>query len=207
MKRMRACAAWMALAQALILSGSVSADESGPYVSAGLGRIDAPDNSSLGILSGHTENDVWSWTVGLGYRFNKNIALELGYLDLGELESTNLTDPTGATDARARASFGADGATFALVGTFPIGRWEPYIKAGVMFSSTELRFSGTFDSTPFAGRLTNDHEDPLYGAGVRFTVAEPLQVYLDLTYLDDVGEPETGQSSYFNGSAGVLWRF
>ncbi|MBM0106939.1 outer membrane beta-barrel protein [Steroidobacter sp. S1-65] len=203
MKRIRACAAWMTLA----LTCNVNADESGPYLSAGLGRVDAPDNASLGALRGQTDNDVWSWTVGVGYRFNKNIALELGYLDLGELESGNLTDPTGSTDARARAGFAADGATFALVGTFPIGRWEPYVKAGVMFSSTELRFSGSTDSVPFAGRITDDTEDPLYGAGVRFTVAEPLQVYLDLTYLDDVGEHDTGQSNYLNGSAGVLWRF
>jgi opacity protein-like surface antigen len=202
MKRTCACAAWVGIA----LAGTVAADESGPYVSAGLGRIDAPDGSNLGTLTGETENDEWSWTVGLGYRFNRYIALELGYVDLGEIES-DLTDATGLRDARAHASFGADGATFALVGTFLIGRWEPYIKAGVLFSSTELQFSGTIDSTPFAGRLTNDNEDPLYGAGLRFNVTEPLQVYLDVTYLDDVGEPETGRSSYFNGTAGVLWRF
>lgn len=202
MKRTCACAAWIGMA----LTCSASADESGPYVSAGLGRIDAPDNAELGALTGNTENDEWSWTFGLGYRFNRNIALELGYLDLGEVES-DLTDATGLTDASANASFSADGATFALIGTFPIGRWEPYIKAGVLFSSTELQFSGSIDSTPFAGRLTNDTEDPLYGAGVRFAVAEPLQVYLDVTYLDDVGEPETGRSSYFNATAGVLWRF
>ncbi|HEY0681966.1 MAG TPA: outer membrane beta-barrel protein [Steroidobacter sp.] len=202
MKRTCACAAWIGIA----LAGTVAADESGPYVSAGLGRIDAPDGSNLGALTGETENDEWSWTVGLGYRFNRNIALELGYVDLGKIQS-DLTDATGLSDASAHASFGADGATFALVGTFPIGRWEPYIKAGVLFSSTELQFSGTIDATPFAGRLTNDNEDPLYGAGLRFNVTEPLQVYLDVTYLDDVGEPETGRSSYFNGTAGVLWRF
>ncbi len=58
----------------------------------------------------------------------------------------------------------------------------------VLFSSTELEFAGTDGSTPFAGRLTTDNEDPLYGAGVRFTIIEPLQVFLDVTYLDDVGE-------------------
>lgn len=202
MKRTCACLAWLAMFQTC----GVSAQDAGIYVSAAVGRADAPDRSQLGELTGSTDNDNWSWNVGLGYRFNPNIALELGYLDLGELES-DLTDATGITNASAHASFGANGATFALVGTFPMGRWEPYLKAGVLFSSTELEFAGSNGSRPFAGRITNDNEDALYGAGVRFTITERLRVYLDITYLDEVGEPETGQSRYFNSSLGVLWRF
>lgn len=202
MKRICAGAAWIALT----LACGVSADESGPYLSAGLGRIDAPNNSNLGALTGDTRNDEWSYTAAVGYRINPNLALELGYVDLGEFHA-NLSDASGATNAAAHASFAANGATFALIGAFPIGQWEPYIKAGVLFSSTELQFSGTIDGARFAGRLANDNEDPMYGAGVRFTIADPLQVFLDLTYLDDVGESETGRSSYFNTTAGVLWQF
>lgn len=202
MKRTFACVAWIGLA----LAGGATADESGPYVSAGLGRIDAPDRAHLGQLTGDTENDEWSWNVGAGYRFNRNIAIELGYVDLGEVEA-DLTDPAGAADSNAHASFGAKGATLALVGSFPIGRWEPYLKAGVLFADTELQFAGSIASTPFSGRLTNESEDPLYGTGLRFTVTEPLQLYIDVTYFDDVGEHDTGRSSYFNATAGVLWRF
>ena len=201
MKRTCACLAWLAMFQTC----GVSAQNAGIYVSAAVGLSDAPDRSQLGELTGSTDNRDLSWNIGLGYRFNRNIALEPGYVDLGQLES-DLTAPSGASDGSAHASFAAAGATVALVGTFPMGRWEPYIKAGVLFSSTELKFSG-LGSTPFAARLTKDNEDPLYGAGVRFNVTEPLQVYLDVTYLDEVGEPETGRSRYFNSSAGVLWRF
>jgi len=199
MKRLCACAAWIGMS----LAGTVAADESGPYVSAALGRIDVPDRSELGPLTGDTTNNEWSWTVGAGYRFNPNIALELGYVDLGEIDA-ELGNLSGD---RAHASFAAEGVTLALVGAFPIGRWEPYVKAGVLFSTTELQFVGTVQSIHFRGLLEQDTEDPLVSAGVRFAVAEPIQVFFDLTYLDDVGEPETGRSSYFNATAGVLWRF
>jgi OmpA-OmpF porin, OOP family len=205
MKRTCACVAWIGLLQTC----GVSAQDAGVYVSAAVGRINAPDNSQLNttqVLTGPADDEDVSWNIGVGYRFNSNIALDVGYVDLGETKA-DLTDASGATDASGQASFAAEGVTLALVGTFPIGRWEPYIKAGVLFSSTDFRFSGDTESGSFARRITADNEGPFYGTGVRFTVTEPLQIYLDVTFLDEVGEPESGQSSYFNTSAGALWRF
>ena len=197
--------AWIALMQ----TSNAPADDAGLYLDAALGLIDTPDTSIIGgdpVITGPTDDNDWSWAVGAGYRFNKNIALELGYLDLGKI-SANLADASGATDATGDSSFEAEGTTFALVGSFPMGRWEPYLKAGVLFSRTDLQFQRTLGAATTDRRVTADNEDPLYGAGVRFTVTQPLQVYLDLTYFDEVGEPETGQSSYLNSSLGILWRF
>lgn len=203
----QACACMFLIA--IFQTCSAAAQDAGVYVSAAVGLIDAPDDAHLDgtpRLTGSTDNDEVSWNVAVGYRFNPNIALELGYVDLGKVEA-DLTDASGATDSSAHASFAADGTTLALIGTFPIGRWEPYLKAGVLFSSTDLRFAGAIDAAPFAGRLTNDNEDPLYGTGVRFAATESLRIFLDVTFFHAVGEPETGRSSYFNTSLGVLWRF
>ena len=207
---MRRSSVWMIVA-ALAIAPAASADDSGWYLGAGLGLADTADTSQLccagfPLLTGRTDDNKTSWGVAAGYRFNPNIALELGYVDLGEFTS-EVTDATGATDARAAVGFSADGVTLAMIGTFPIGKWEPYLKAGVFYSNTVLEYSGSLSGTDFGARITNDDEDALYGIGVRYAVSERLRIYVDSTYFMEVGEPETGRSDYLNTSVGALWRF
>jgi OOP family OmpA-OmpF porin len=196
---------------ALAIAHAASADDSGWYLSAGIGLADAGDRSQLccagfPLLTGETVDNKTTWGVAAGYRFNENIALELGYADLGKL-SAEVNDATGATDARAAVGFSAQGVTFAMIGTFPIGKWEPYLKAGVFYSSTVLEYSGSQSGDAFGARITNDDEDALYGIGVRYAVSESLLIYLDSTYFMEVGDPGKGRSDYLNTSLGAAWRF
>jgi OmpA-OmpF porin, OOP family len=201
MKRRCVCAAWIGLA----LAGDAAGDESGLYVSAGLGQAEMRDKSGLGQLVVDEDKNDLSWTLGLGYRFNRYIALDLGYVDLGEVEADLVS--RGSVEFSGRNSFAAEGATLGLVGMVPIGRWEPYVKAGMLFSKTVSRFDGQFFGDPITQRSDNDAEDPFYGAGLRYGVTEPLRIYLDVTYCDEVGGKTSVSSSYLNASAGVLWQF
>lgn len=201
---------WMTLA-ALAFAPAASADDSGWYLGAEAGLADTADKSQLccagfPLLTGDTHDNKTSWRVAGGYRFNQNIALELGYVDLGELTS-EVSDATGATDARAAVGFSAEGVTFAMIGTFPIAKWELYLKAGVFYSSTVLEYSGSQSATDFGARITNDDEDALYGIGLRYPLSERLRIYVDSTYFMEVGEANTGRSDYLNTSIGALWRF
>lgn len=201
MKRTCVCAAWIAMA----LTGNAAASESGPYVSAGLGQAEMRDKSGLGQLVVDEDKKDFSWTLSLGYRFNRYFALDLGYVDLGEVAADLVS--RGSVDFSGRNSFTAEGPTVALVGMVPIGRWEPYVKAGMLFAKADLRFDGQFFGYPITQRSHDDTEDPFFGAGLRYAVAEPLRIYLDVTYFDEVGGNTTGASSYLNASAGVLWQF
>ena len=207
---MRRRSVWLPLA-ALAIAPAAAADDSGFYLGAGVGIADTGDHSQLGVadlplLTGKTHDNDTSWGVAVGYRFNRNIAIELGYLDLGEITS-EVTDATGATDARAAVGFSAEGFTLAMIGTFPIGKWEPYLRAGVLFSETALAFSGSSSAGDFSTRITDENGDALYGIGVRHGLSEHLQLYLDTTYFMEVGEPDTGRSDYLNTSFGASWRF
>lgn len=201
---------WVLLAS-LAIAPAAAGDDSGWYLGAGVGLADTPDNSVLTpsdvpVLTGRTVDNDTSWGLAAGYRFNKNIAIELGYVDLGEFTS-EVADATGATDARAAVGFSADGVTLAMIGTFPIGKWEPYLKAGVLYSSTVLEFSGSQSGVDFGARITNDDEDALYGIGLSYAVSERMRIYLDSTYFMEVGESDTGRSDYLNTSLGASWRF
>lgn len=207
MKQSTLCAPLMALA----IGQAAVADDSGWYLGAGAGAADTADDARLGLpdappLGGRTEDNKFSWGVTAGYRFSPHFALELGYVDLGELEA-QVSDLTGGSDARAGFGFSVDGVTLAMVGSFPIGKWEPYLKAGVFYSNTELAYSVSMAGDTFGARIKDDDEDALYGFGVRYAVNERLRLYLDATYFMEVGEPGTGQADYMNFTLGFVWRF
>lgn len=208
MRRSTLCVPLVALA---IAQAASAADDSGWYLGAGAGQIDTADDARLGVpdvplLNGRTDDNKLSWSLAAGYRFSPHFAIELGYVDLGRLEA-DVGDLTGNSDARAGFGFSADGVTLALIGSFPIGKWEPYLKAGVLYSTTELEYSGSVSGNDFGARLKDDDEDALYGVGVRYAVNERVRIYLDATYFMEVGEPNTGQANYLNFTLGVVWRF
>jgi hypothetical protein len=196
---------------ALVLSPVLAADDSGIYIAAGVGNVDMPDNVELGVpgvpqMSGKTDGSAVTPGLDIGYRFNPHIAIELGYVDLGDLKA-NVADVNDGTDANARTQFSAEGFSLALVGTFPIGKWEPYVKAGALFSSTTLKYSGAVSGAAFSANIDNDAEDALYGLGVRYALTRRFKLFLDSTYFVDVGEPDHGQSDFLRTSLGVIWQF
>jgi OOP family OmpA-OmpF porin len=208
MRRSTWCVPLFALA---IAQAASAADDSGWYLGAGAGLTDTADDARLGVpdvplLSGRTDDNKLSWSFAGGYRFSPHLAIELGYVDLGRIEA-DVGDLTGNTDARAGFGFSADGVTLALIGSFPIGKWEPYLKAGVFHSTTELTYSGSVLGKGFGARFKGADEDALYGVGVRYAVNERVRIYLDATYFMEVGEPDTGQADYLNFTLGVVWRF
>ncbi|MET0533964.1 MAG: porin family protein [Steroidobacter sp.] len=196
---------------ALALSQSALADDSGAYIGVNVGHVDMPDDVRLGVpdvasLSGDSKSTGLALSMEVGYRFNRNLAVEVGLVDLDVLVA-DVADPTGGSDASAQLGFKADGVSVALVGIFPIDKWEPYVKAGVLFSDTTLTYTGSVGGSSFGASIDNESEDALYGVGVRYSVTERLRLYLDATYFMEVGEPERGQVEYIKTAAGVIWQF
>lgn len=199
MKRSIVCAAWIGMA----LAGDALAEESGPYVSASLGQAQVR-NPALGQSGFYEDDKDSSWTVGVGYRFNRYIALDFGYVDLGEVKADQ---GVPGFDYSARFRYAAEGTTMALVGIVPIGRWEPYVKAGMLFSKTVARLDGQILGDSFSFRSSHDSDDPFFGAGLRYRITQPLGIHLDVTYFDKVGPDSRLPYSYLNTSLGVLWQF
>ena len=203
----------MFVVPAICVATPALADDAGFYLGARLGRAQYPAHSHLTlsptlILRGETgDKEDLAWSFDAGYRFNRYVAIEAGYVDLGE-SSGRLTDETGT--AAAQFSFAVQGATLALTGSLPLGNWEPYVRVGVFFFDTRLAFSGSAAGTSFAATLSGsgtDSLDTLYGAGVAYNLTDHWQAKLDLTNFSEAGDPETGQSDVLLLTAGVIWRF
>lgn len=200
MKRSLMCAAWIGMA----LAGDALAEESGLYVRADLGRSEMRNEAGLGSPNNTVAEDKSdsSWALGVGYHFNRYIALDLGYVDLGKAEAY-LSTPA-PIEFSGHSSVAIEGTTVALMGMLPIGRWGPYVKAGMLFSKTESRFDGQLLGSSVGYRGADHDEDPFFSGGLRYAAASPLQIYLDVTYFDKVGLRDL---SFLNTSLGVLWQF
>jgi hypothetical protein len=193
------------------LSSRSNAEDSGFYIGGAIGRAEHVKGAALKpagvpLMKGEADSKVLSWSVALGYRVNQNIAFELGYLDLGDVDAS-VADVTGATDAHAQFSLASRGETLSMVGTFPFGRWTPYLRAGVLFSKTELEYSGAVQGAAFANRVTGNSEGALFGLGTSYDLGSGWALQADFTHVMDAAGTQFGESDAHNLSLGVRWSF
>lgn len=135
---------------------------------------------------------------GVGYRLLRNLAIEGGYLDLGDLSyrdaSSGITTSNGQPGQwRQNLDSGTSGITVSALGILPLTwRWELYLRAGLMFSSNQLDIFITDGRQRARSRATQSGVDLLAGAGAAFTFAEIYALRLEVLRVFDAGESETG---------------
>lgn len=188
------------------------ADESRLYLGAAIGAAEHAKNAALKpsadvpLMTGGVNSRDTSWNAALGYQVNSNIAFELGYRHLGDIEAS-VADLRSSSGAQAHYTLATEGVTLAMLGRFPIGKWTPYIRAGVLFSETELQYSGSVSGTTFGKRIKDSSEGAFFGAGLRFDIGSRWALQADFTHVMNAAEPRFGQSDYHDVSAGVMWKF
>jgi OOP family OmpA-OmpF porin len=188
----------------LAVVGRASAADSGFYIGAHGGWVRFPDHVTLGstALTDPTgEPSSFSWDLFAGYRFNRYVSLELGYIDLGRY-SDELSDPeTGSFGTR---SFAAKGETLAAVGTLPLGRWDLFAKAGVLHANTHLDFGGTVGGAPANYNIRAADTHPLVGVGIGYELTDHLHLELAGTAYLHVGSGALPQGHYEGPNLNVL---
>lgn len=135
-----------------------------------------------------------------GYRFNRNFAFELGYVDLGSVtaELMNSTRIEGARlDAEGSAQLDANGIMASALISIPIGphvsvfgrlgvlAWDADLSAN---ASGTIRIGGrriTFDDLREAGQ-SRSGTDAAYGAGMRFAFNENMAIRAEFTRFETI---------------------
>jgi len=125
---------------------------------AGIGRTDL-DGSGV---AGSTDKRDSVWKLFGGYQFNRNIAIEGGYVNMGK---SSVAGPGGFASADSNAwQIGA-------VGSLPLGSQFAFTgKLGVARTSTDS--SGVVNGVPFAG--TQHNTAPTYGLGLRYDLTQTV---------------------------------
>lgn len=190
-----------------------AADDKGFYVGANLGQSNYADRARIQLgniplgADGIDDEDV-AWSITAGYRFSRYFAFEAGYVDLGDVSAT-LTDTSGVTDTVANARFDARGPTLTAIGYLPLGKWSPFIKAGVLFDKVDLRLAGRIGNSSFdLHGEAKDGETVVGGIGTEYEISERWRLKFGLDYYVDVGKgDQTGTASPFTLTLGVTYRF
>lgn len=142
------------------------------------------------------EDSDTSLALFAGYHFNKYIAVEAGYVDLGtaEYRATGTVNPPGPI-VSAPTSMNIDvestGFTLAALGSLPLGNFvELHGHLGFLFASTDLSVAARIASGSSSDTETLDSIGGFYGVGAGFNLGEHWSLSLDWTRYDNVGDED-----------------
>jgi OOP family OmpA-OmpF porin len=168
---------------AAAMAGSVHAqDTSYPYFGLSAGQshsqLNAADttNSLLGAGKNATlqwqEQQDTAYKLFGGYQFNRNIAIEAGYFNLGKFTFHN-TAPGGALDG----TYEVEGLNLDLIGTLPISeRFSAFGRLGAQYANTRDAFTGTGTLAPGLGSSSKRDTNLKVGVGLQYDLTPSMQL-------------------------------
>ena len=168
---------------AVLSSAGVSAQDSGWYAGANLGRSaatidDERINRSLlgsGFSSSSIADDDRStgYKIFGGYQLNKNFAVEGGYFNLGNFGYTATTVPAGTLDGRIKLQ----GLNLDLVGTLPLSeKFSVFGRAGLNYAQARDSFRGTGAVQVMNPNPRKNDTNYKVGLGLQYALSESLAV-------------------------------
>ena len=180
----------------LMIAASLALGASGAYAqeTGWYGGLDVGGSHVSGIntdsLDSFDKSDM-AFDVNLGYRLNRNFALEGAYTDLGKFHFSSAA--AGDGDVKPKA------VSLSAVGILPLQQnFSLYGKAGI--AHTETKSGGAFDAS--------DSKDGLLaGAGVMYDFNRNVYAKAGWDHFDDVGNDATGKGHADIYSLGVGYRF
>ena len=169
------------VALAAVASPAAMADVLGWYGGASVGQsrakidddriINGLNAGGLATTSIKDDDRDLGFKVFGGYQFNKNLALEGGYFDLGEFGYRASTIPAGTLDGNIKVK----GLNLDVVGTLPITEKFSVIgRAGVTYAQAKDNFRGTGAvqvSDPNPSKRDTNYK---LGVGVQYAFTENL---------------------------------
>lgn len=153
-----------------LLSPVSLADGTGFFIAGGAnyaeldGSIDE-DLEDLEDLKALFDDRAVGYNLGAGYRFNKWLAVDAAYWDLGEFKSDRLT---------GGERIGYDASIWTVGGIISVPLWiiDIYGRAGAAMWDVDSRY------------IDDDGTDPYYGAGVALNILGSLDVYIEYVRFD-----------------------
>ena len=206
-----------------LAAGTATAADDGFYVGAGVGygsmsvdsqKIDRILDSELPagyFVDGSNVDDGASpWSAFVGYRFMKYVAVELGYIDLGNADYSSAVSDGVDTFGRAKAQWEASGWPVSVLGIWPINdEWEVFGRVGLFMGDVKLQakaVDGNGD-TLLRGNASNNSNEFIGGAGVNFNFLEKWTARAEWQAMPSLGNDDTGSGDWNNFQASILYRF
>jgi hypothetical protein len=176
----------------LALTSKAIGAEPGFYVGAGLGETWQEMGDSNGIAVGfgfpieavrqeypedvQVEDGNLGWQTTIGYRLNRYLAAEVAYLSFAQSEITEVYSidpgfafPVPPLELRREYSSKVAGPALSVLGSLPLGRFDLFLKAGMLFADQDVALGGNVVGSR---EMTFGEEVWFAGAGVDWSVAD-----------------------------------
>jgi OOP family OmpA-OmpF porin len=128
-----------------------------------IARSVLPPAVTIGSLADDTRGKAFK--LFGGYQFNRNIALEAGYFNLGKFGLSANTVPAGSLDGR----FKVQGFNLDLVGTVPLtDNLSALARVGAQYAKVQSDFSATGAASPTIGSRKDNGTNVKYGVGLQY---------------------------------------
>jgi hypothetical protein len=171
------------------------------------------DGFNVSSIESSLDDSDLGWGLEIGYRFNRYIAVEAGYVDLGEaLYEAILTVDDGIEEFPVEVSsrFVSAGPTAAVLGMLPLNeQFVVHAKAGLYFADT--RFRGRVRDVEFAENLLHSEVDAgekevFFGVGGAWNINDRYSLRLEYQRYLDVGDDDTTETDVDLIALSVLFR-
>jgi hypothetical protein len=207
--------AFIALAGS-VATGAARAAELGIYAGISVSMVEKDSNRSVFENEAQAVDDLAafapqsttstfdtkdsSYGFVVGWRLSEHLALEGGYMDLGDVKYREHSDgvffaptPPEQGSLQKNIDSGTSGIQVSALGILPLSyRWEVYGRGGVLIAnSTEDVFVIDDLGTPGRIRFNQSGFDLLAGVGISFSLADIYSVRLEYQRVFDAGEDET----------------
>lgn len=170
-----------------------------------------------GTESAVSEDNDTGYKLFGGYSFHKNIAVELSYLNMGEVEASSSASGTfydamdNSLDGDLSATGKAEVDAFTLDASlnFPIASFAALIaKAGIYYADTTLNLDGssTLSEETFHYSRSENSTGLHYGIGINFKLTEAIGLRAEWERLDSI-EVNDGKSDVDLLSAALIYNF
>ena len=172
----------------MVFTGPVLAQDTGFYIGGALGQAEQK-GACDGLPAGFSCDEKDSaWKILGGYQFNRHLAVELGYANLGE---------ASASGGGLSASVEVTAWDVVAVGSLPImDKFSTYGKLGMCRAESE--------GTSNVGVSADDSETGFtFGIGLRYDFTRNLGVRAEWQRYSEVGDDTDADLL----SIGVIWRF
>jgi OmpA-OmpF porin, OOP family len=189
MSKAKKALAILGLASAMAFVGPAFAQDTGFYIGLSFGQSSV-DVDCTGAIS-CDDTDTALKFIG-GYRFNRNLGLEIGYTDLGEATFT---------DSISTVTFESSVIEVVGVGSLPIAdQFSVFGKIGM--------YRGDVDaSDPAFGSASDSNTGLTFGVGAQWDFTKNLGLRGEWQRYADVGGDNVGESDVDVLSVGVVFRF
>lgn len=200
-----------AIAILMSAAGVACAGETGFYGQLSAGRAEVNNFCHAyedGFGNESCDESDTSFGISGGYQFNKFIAVELGYSDLGKIKYSQRYSGVGI-DYGFNADFKAKTLDLSALVSLPLNEtFELFARAGIVRWDADASSNEWLNAASSSDSASDDGIDSFGGLGVQVNITESVFARAEYRLYRNVGDSDTtGEGGVKNMLASVGYRF